>query len=124
MNVSERRIAVTLTTRKDLLKIKSKALRTNVWFRDLSRVERAIMDLTIKCVDTIRSAMLAGTILKIVNKILQYLGKDFMARAERAGYEITERLCAFGDRWGNKTCTAWKFDKRFVRFQGVNLLNA
>lgn len=113
-----------MMARKDLLKIKSKALRARVWFRDLSRVERAIMDLTIKCVDTIRSATLAETIMTIVNKILEYMGGDFMERAERAGYEITEELCAFGRRWGNKTCAAWKSDRRFARFQGVNLLNA
>ena len=68
----------TLTTKQDLLKIRSRALRTRVWFSALSRVERAIVDLTIKCVEKIRSNVLAGTISVIVSKLLESLEEDFM----------------------------------------------
>lgn len=112
-----------MTTRQDLAKIKSKALRARVWFRALSKVERAIIDLTIKCVEEVRSNVLAVTISTIVGKILQCLEEGFMTRAERAGHEIAERLCAVGERWGNEACSTWKCDKCFIRFLGVNVLN-
>jgi len=112
-----------LTTRQDLTKIKSRALRTRVWFRALSKVERAILDLTIKCVENVRSRVLEGTISTIINKILQSLEDAFLARAERIGQAIAETLCAIGERWGNKACSAWKCDKCFIEFLGVNALN-
>lgn len=111
-------------TRQDLLKIKSRALRTRVWFRALSRVERAIMDLTIKCVEKVRSTVLAGTIATIVDKVLRCLQEDFMIRAERVGKEIAEGLCPIGERWGNKASSTWKCDIRFIKFLGVSALNS
>jgi len=114
---------VTLTTRQDLEKIKSKALRTRVWFRTLSKVERAIIDLTIKCVERVRSAVLAGTIATIVDKILRCLEEDFIIGAETVGLEIVERVCAIGKKWGNEACSAWRRNKCFIRFLGINALN-
>jgi len=112
-----------LTTKQDLVKIKSRAMRTRVWFRALSKVERAIIDLTIKCVEKVRSNVLAGTISAIVGKILRFLEEGFMTRAERIGNKIVEELCAVGERWGNEACSTWKCDKCFVRFLGVNALH-
>ncbi len=98
-------------------------MRTRVWFRALSKVERAIVNLTIKCVDKIRSRMLAGTISAIVAKILQCLVEAFMTRADRVGYKIAERLCSVSEKWGTNAFSAWKYDKTFIRFLGVNALN-
>jgi len=94
-----------------------------VWFSTLSRVERAILNLTIKCVEKVRSATLAETISTIVDKILRHLMEDFMTRAERVGSEIAKKVCATGESWGNKTCSAWIHDKHFIKFLGVNALN-
>ena len=110
-------------TKQDLIKIRSRTLRTRVWFRALSKVERGIIDLTIKCVERIRSAVLARTISTIVSKLLESLEESFMTRAEKVGCKIAERLCALGERWGNKACSTWKCDKHFVKFLGVNALN-
>ena len=112
-----------MTTKQDLLKIRSRALRTRVWFRTLSKVERAIVDLTIRCIEKIRSNVLARTISTIVTKLLESLGEDFMKIAERIGCKIAERLCALGERWGNKAYSTWKYDKCFLKFLGVNMLN-
>lgn len=112
-----------MNTKQDLQRIKSRALRAKVWFSALSKIERAIVDLTIKCVEKIRSNVLAGTISTIVAKILKYLEEDFMVAAERIGYDIAEMLCVLGERWGNKTCSTWKSDRCFIRFLGVNALD-
>ena len=114
---------VALTTKQDLVKIRSRALRTKVWFKALSRVERAIVDLTIKCVEKIRSNILSDTISTIIDKILQFLEEDFMARAETLGSKIAACLCSLGKKWGNRTCSAWENDNCFIKFLGVNTLN-
>ncbi len=112
-----------MLTRQTLAKIKTRSLRQRVWFKTLSRVERAIVDLTIKCVERVRSTVLARTISTIVSKMLEILEERFMMRAERLGQEIAKDLCTLGEGWGNKACSTWKRDKRFIRFQGVNALN-
>ena len=114
---------VGLTTKQDLVKIRSRSLRTRIWFRALSKVERAIVDLTIKCVEKIRSNILARTISTIVSKLLESLEEGFIKRAERVGCKIAEKLCTLGERWGNKSCSTWKCDKCFIKFLGVNVLN-
>jgi len=114
---------VGLTTKQDLVKIRSRSLRTRIWFRALSKIERAIIDLSIKCVEKIRSTVLARTISTIVSKLLGSLEEDFMKRAERIGCNIAEKLCTLGERWGNNAFSNWKCDKCFVRFLGVNALN-
>ena len=112
-----------MTTKQDLLKIRSRALRTRIWFRALSKVERAIVDLTIRCIAKIRSNVLARTISMIVSKLLWSLEEGFMKRAERIGCEIAESLCTLGERWGNNAFSTWKYDKRFIKLLGVNALN-
>jgi len=112
-----------LTTRQDLVKVKSRALRMRVWFRALSRVERAIIDLTIKYVEKVRSSVLAGMISTIIGKILQSLEEGFVVRAEKVGRKIVEELCAIGERWGNKACSTWECDRCFIIFLGVSALN-
>jgi 5-carboxymethyl-2-hydroxymuconate isomerase len=112
-----------LTTRQDLARIKARALRTKIWFKALSKVERAIVDLTIKCTEKIRSNVLMTTITAIVNKILQSLEESFMVRAQRIGQEIVEALCAIAEKWGNSSSSTWKRDASFVKHLGVNALN-
>lgn len=103
--------------------IKSRALRTRVWFKILSKVERAIIDLTIKCTDKVRSNVLAETISTIISKILLPFEEGFMTKAERIGNKIAQQLCALGERWGNKSCHAWKHDKHFIKFLGITSIN-
>lgn len=112
-----------MTTRQDLAKIKARALRTRIWFKALSKVERAIVDLTMKCTQTIRSHVLMSTVTAIVNKILQSFEESFMTRAERIGQGIVEALCAIAEKWGNKSSSTWKRDVRFTIYLGVSALN-
>ena len=110
-------------TKQDMLKVKTRALRLNLWFKTLSRTERAIMDLTLKCVERIRSHLLEATIWNILGKILKALDLRFLATAEKVGREIAKQLSLIAERWGNKEASAWKFDIGFVRFLGVSNAN-
>jgi hypothetical protein len=110
-------------TRKGLTRIKARALRHRVWFKTLSRAERAIIDLTIKCVERIQSRILTRVISKILDKILKTLKNSFLETADKVGRETVERLCKIAGRWGNKAASGWKHDFCFIRFLGVNIAN-
>jgi len=106
------------------MRIKTRALRRRVWFKATSRLERGIVDLTIRCVERIRSPVLAGILSEIVRRILRALENGFLKRAEKIGAKIAERVCGFALAWGNNTASSWKHDPSFVRFLGVNAVNS
>lgn len=111
-------------TRQDLMRVKTRALRGRVWFMVTSRLERGIVDLTIRCVERIRSLVLARTVSEIIVKILATLENSFLGRAEKIGAEIVERISGIAVEWGNSTAFRWKHDPSFVRFLGVNAINS
>lgn len=113
-----------MVTRQGLIKVKTQALRQRVWYKAVSRLERGIVDLTIRCVERIRSSVLARAICGIMNKILQTLREGFMERAEHVGRRAVEKLCVLAERWGNRSSSDWKHDEGFVRFLGVIALNS
>ena len=53
----------------ELVEARKVAQRRGVWFRVLSRVERGIVDLTVKVVDCIKSGKLAKMLEAIVEKL-------------------------------------------------------
>ena len=106
------------------MRIKTRALRRRVWFKATSRLERGIVDLTIRCVERIRSPVLAGILSEIVRKISRTLENGFVKMAEKVGAEIANKVCGIALAWGNNTASSWKHNPSFVRFLGINAVNA
>src|SRR2546421_6864960 len=71
----------TLLSKNSLLRLKTKALRNRVWFRVLSRIERGLLDLTMKWVDRVKSTKLTHILGEILTKLLsamnQSMERDF-----------------------------------------------
>ncbi len=102
-----------------LLKVKNFALRRGVWFRVLSRLERGVIDLTIKCVDSVKSLRLAGVLAAIVQK-LQQATESLIERLTRTiGVPFAERISGIAVSWGNKTAKNWSSDLSFAAFLAV-----
>ncbi len=112
-----------LLTRHGLIKVKTRALRTKVWFKGTSRLERGVVDLAIRCVEKIRSPVLAKIVLKIVRKLSRTMENGFLKLAEKVGAKIAERVCGIVVTWGNSDAISWKHDYNFIRFLGVNAVN-
>lgn len=112
-----------MLTMQGLMKIRSKAVKRGIWYESLSRTERAIIDLTIKCVEKIRSPTLARSITQIVSKIAQTLQKGFMEKAHEIGSNLSKQIAEIAQKWGNKKSPKWKTDRAFITFLGVTALN-
>ena len=54
--------------RTQLMRLRIKAMRAGVWFKALPRIDRVLVDLTIKVAENIRSAFLAKSIFAVVGK--------------------------------------------------------
>lgn len=110
-------------TRDWLIHLKRKAVRKHVWYRVLPKIERSIVDLTIRCVDRIRSSKLALIISRIVCKLLKTLKSKVLMQITQAGCKLAGKLSRIAVSWGYKEASAWKLDKNFARYLGVTNAN-
>ncbi|HVH16115.1 MAG TPA: hypothetical protein VNA15_10420 [Candidatus Angelobacter sp.] len=100
-----------LTGRK-LARLKTRALRKRVWFRALDRVERGLLDLTIRWVDNVRSGRLTEMLLRILVKLARAMEQG-MARVIVVGRELALRASVLAVRWGNVEAYSWRSDHGF-----------
>jgi len=112
-----------LLTSQVLKRIKTKALRQKVWFKALTRIERSVIDLTIRCVRKVQSSTLAKAILAVLNKLWSFLREGYLNQAEKIGRKIAGKICETAMKWGNLQAWIWKYDLDFIRFLGVSTLN-
>lgn len=112
-----------MLTSQGLSRIRTRAIRSGVWFRLLSRADRAILDLTIRCVERVRSRVLVKTISEIIGRVIKTLEDNFTKKAEKIGRSIADGLSRIAESWGNKNARIWKYDRGFIEFLGVNALN-
>ena len=110
-------------TKDDLSKIRVRAVRKGLWFRVLSRVERASIDLTLKVVKRIRSAVLANVLAKIVEKLMDAMETRVARLTREVGCGFAQKLSLIAQNWGNKSAEKWASDPRFIRYLVINYLN-
>jgi hypothetical protein len=107
-----------------LVQAKRVALRRHVWFRSLSLVERGIVDLTVQCVDRIRSGKLAKLLTAIMDK-LQSAMESMVERLVRTiGVPLAEKISRLAAGWGNVSAKSWASDLSFAVFLVVMQRNS
>lgn len=115
-------------TREALARVRLKALRCRVWFRELSRDERVFMELVIRVTDRVRSFLLAKLLSRIVKKLLEAMGGvqamiGEVAYKMRDGLRIAQKLSRIALGWGNKSAAKWPEDHGFVQYLTIMCLN-
>jgi len=106
-----------------LLKLKRKAMRAGVWFRALRRIDRALVDLTIRVAGTVRSFNLAKNILTVVRKLKDVMENRLLRAVREAGFPVARRLASFAQKWGNGSAKQWGSDVGFARYWAAMSLN-
>lgn len=108
----------------ELAKIRLMAIRKGVWFRVLSRLERGLMDLTLKVTKKVRSSMLAGAIFSIVEKLAEALESKVTRMMRKVGFTLAEKISRIAQSWGNKNAREWTFDLGFIKYLTIMKMNA
>lgn len=99
-----------------LVEARRAALRRGVWFRALNRVERGVLDLTVRCVDSIRSAKLAKVLTAILDK-LKLASESMAERMVRiVGVPLAQKMSRIAVSWGNRSASGWAEDCGFARY--------
>ncbi len=112
-------------TRGLLAGLRLRALRRRVWYGALDRIERGLVDLTIRYVDQVKSNKLQQVLVEILEKLAQAM-KHGMARVLRVGRELALRASKLAVDWGNQQAYVWRYDESFWQaleipgFPGLN----
>jgi hypothetical protein len=109
-------------TRASLSNMRARCLRRGLWFRWLEKMERGIVDLTIRCIEAVRSSMLALTVARIIVKMGAALNQR-MQSILRLGRVLAEINSKAAVSWGNAEAIKWKHDLTYMRCLGVNILS-
>jgi hypothetical protein len=112
-------IPSSLLNRTDLIKLKIKAMRAGVWFRALPRIDRVLVDLTIKVAENIRSAYLAKSIFAVVGKLEGLLESSFLKSLRLIGRPLAEKISSIAQKLGNTSAKSWVADSSFAFFLAV-----
>jgi hypothetical protein len=110
-------------TKAQLLKLKLKAMRSGVWFRALPRIDRVLFDLTLKVAGTVRSFILAKSILAVVRKLESVMESRFLRAVREVGFSIARRLGLIAQGWGNAAAKDWGSDRGFAKYLAAMSLN-
>jgi hypothetical protein len=109
--------------KKQLIKLRLKAMRAGVWFRALPRIDRALVDLTIKVASHVRSITLAKNIFAIIRKLEGLLESSLLRAWREVGLPLAQKLSLVAQKWGNTSAKSWASDLSFVNFLAVMHLN-
>ena len=105
-----------------LISARKKSLRTGNWAKALNRIERGIVDLTIRFVDRISSGHLLKTLMKIISKLEN--ASKYMIRAEISGRILAEKMGRIAYLWGNLEAARWKDDVSYIICLGLNSMSS
>jgi hypothetical protein len=106
-----------------LFKLKMKAVRAGVWFRALPRIDRVLVDLTIKVARSIRSAALAESILSVARKLEGLLEGKVSRAIREVGFPLACKLGLIAQSWGHAGAQVWGSDEGFARYLAVMKVN-
>jgi hypothetical protein len=116
-------IASSFLTKARLIKLKLKAIRAGVWFKALPRIDRALVDLTIKVASNIRSVTLAKNLLAVTRKLEGLLESSLSQALREVGLPLAQKLSLVAQKWGNTTAKNWASDVSFTKFLAVMHIN-
>src|SRR6266700_656264 len=104
-------------TREVLIGLKTRGLRMRVWYWALDRMERGLVDLTIRWVDKVRSGRMTETLMRILEKLAQAL-ETGVGRVLARGRVLAVRASELAVGWGNRSAFCWRFETAFANALG------
>jgi len=109
--------------RSEVIRIKAKALRRGVWFRALTRLERAFVDLAIKVVERVRSCLLQRVMSSVLCKLEEAMESKVRRLMHEVGGSLAHKLSQIAQEWGNESAIHWEKDSGFLQYLTITCMN-
>lgn len=110
-------------SKTQLVKLRLQAMRAGVWFRGLHRIDRVLVDLTIRVASNVRSLALARCILTVMGKLEGLMESSLLRVSLGIGLQLAEKLSIIAQKWGNSSAKSWPSNSPFVNFLSVMHMN-
>ncbi len=108
---------------RNLLTLKQKALRRGLWYKAINRLDRLLVNLTLKVSRNIQSKTLLTELLVVVQK-LQTASESKLEHAIRTvGFPLAQKLSIFAKNWHCTLAEKWATDKGFACYLAIMNLN-
>jgi len=112
-------------SRDELVMMRVRALRSGVWFKALSTVERSMVNLAIRVVEKdVKSSLLARLMGGIIDKLKEATESRFLHMVLEIGLPLARKFSGIAQGWGNKSASQWTDDPGFMRFLTILSTNA
>jgi hypothetical protein len=118
-----RRDAFGFLSKAQLVRLRLRAVRAGVWFKALPRIDRVLVDLTIRVAGNVRSVTLARSLLAVTRKLEGLLESRFLRGLRRLGVCLAKKLSAVAQKWGNPSAKNWASNVSFANFLAVMHIN-
>lgn len=115
-------LVLSIITPSYLCGVRREALRHRIWYSVLDRVERGIIDLTIRFVDSVKSRALARQIVQILVKLRDAAKSGFTRHVEGFGVEMMWKMVRLAEGFGNRFACDW-FSDSYAAWFAVNDYN-
>jgi len=112
-----------LLTKSEIVKMRARAIRRGIWFKVLTRAERAYIELTIKVVNGVRSHFLAKVLTSIIRRLLNALESKLALEVRKVGYPLALKLSRIAQNWGNMSAARWVKNRGFQHYLAVTYMN-
>jgi len=107
-----------MLTVRVLESFRRKALRRGLWFRVLSSVERAVVDLCLKVKRNmeVKSPRLLGILTEIIKKVAKALRSPSRVEAWTRGFKAAQTLSRLAVSWGYEKAAEWAQDLNYITY--------
>ena len=110
-------------SKAQLVRLRLRAVRAGVWFRALPRIDRVLVDLTIRVASSVRSVTLARNLLAVTKKLEGLLESRLLRAFRQVGVRLAQKLSLLAQKWGHASARNWASDTSFVKFLAVMHIN-
>lgn len=111
-------------TRSKLVNLRAKAIRRGIWYRVLTRAERAYIELTIKVINVVRSHFLGKVLTSVIRKLLNAMESKVACFMREAGRPLAQKISRIAQNWGNASASQWVKNRGFIQYLAVTYMNA
>jgi hypothetical protein len=110
-------------SRNKIAEVKTKALRRGIWYRALTKTERACIDLVIRVVDRVRSRLLRKVVSSVLRKLEEAMESRVQRLIQEIGSKFALKLSQIAQGWGSKYAECWAEDAGFKQYLTITYMN-
>jgi hypothetical protein len=104
--------------------LKYKAMRSGLWFKTLSRIDRVLVNVTLKVAKSVHSAALAKALYSVMEKLESAFKNRVWDVVRKIGFPLAQKLSVLAQKWGNYYARNWVFDESFAKFLAIMHMNS